>query len=350
MNKMKNNYHINRLLFIIIFFTIIIVFPKCNEDVNNFSPFGTKVEGAAIHCILDNRLEYVLAKMQKIYIDNSTQDLSQYKVILSESYGKQYIMEDTVLYTSPNTRFFKLKSSLLKRGSDYLLLLLKSNTTISYAYCKYHNIINISEIDKIVEPIAGPIKWNVELRFPLSLPDVFLFKLYIEYQYEENSKLINSTIEIPYLLKIESFHPKYNANLFIYEYDYDDLDKTYIRLHLKSDSTNYQIKNRGSYYNIEYDGYNTLACLKSLKKLNTPITIKGIMAVFYSIDKTYYEYYMKPGYSTLSVRLDQPEYYTNIESTQGLKLGFFGAITADTLSFKIPEYLINDCGYKNGQE
>lgn len=332
----------------ILSFLIIINFSKCNNE--DFSPFGDLVDGVAIHCILDNRLEYIIAKVQKVYIDNSVQDLSNYKVLLSEPFGNQIIMEDTTINSSPNTRYYKIKSSLLNRGSNYLLLLLESNNVISYASCKYHSRINWSEIDRIIEPPNGPIKWNVELRFPVVLPDVFLFKLFIKYQYQENGKTANSLIEVPSNATIKPSHPKYNEFLYIFEYDYNDITKVYPAIHSRSDSVNYQIKFRNTYYSIEYDGYNTQACLNSLSKHNSPITIKGMIAVFYTIDKNYYDFYMQPGNTSISVRLDQPEYYTNIESPKDLKFGFFGAITTDSINIRIPEFLINSCGYIDGQD
>ncbi len=339
-----------RLSLNIIIAVIIITFLLQSGCRDEFEPFAESENNLSLFSILDNRLPFQYVRLQRFYQhEDQKKKLDNAAVYISENNGNSYKMTDTSMLNT-NYAYYYLPGYKLNRGKTYrITAVLDSNTSSWSDVYVWDNPLAYGSIySYIIQKITY---YSSHFVFDKECANYFIFKLFIEYEINQNGIMTKYYSEVPIEIQIldRAFNPFYT----IYDYDKEDFDVRYTSIMKNSDTSNHvrTLYNNPLYYDTGYPGDNIIYTLKFLDNRveNSQITIKKAIFVFYSIDSKIYKYFLTTGKEQYSVRLDEPFYWSNVSTPKGSGYGFVGSITADTLSVKIPAELITKLGYKNGQ-
>ncbi len=327
--------------------TIIMLISGCK---NEFEPFTEPEDNVLVFSILDTRLPFQYVRMQKLYQNNNEKtNLRDIELFLIENNGNTNKLKDTIL-NNGNYLYYYLPNYKLKRGVDYRLCVVQDSIVRLWSDAHvWNNPLTsgymISYLDKEV------MKYAAGFYFKKASADYYLFKIFIEYDADDNGKIIKGHEELP--IEIKVFPNVITSTLNFEDYEKKDYEASYTTI-IKNGDTTYHVRTlptdatRNSVY---FYGESMKYAMKFLRGNYDPsqITIKRGLILFYSIDKNIYENFLKIGKEQYSVRLDEPLYWTNILTPIGSGMGFFGAMSVDTIKVKVPVELITKFGYKNGQ-
>jgi hypothetical protein len=335
-----------RLIFSLIIIIVSIYLFGCKD---NFSPTGNLKNDYATYCILDNRLNYQIVLVQKLYLDiNSKEKLKDTKVVLSEYSGNSYSLKDTIINGLENFNTYYLANYKLKRDAGYRLTVMKDSYPTQWSDTYIEPLPSLTKffVSQIKSVSKEFTRWRFNVYFPRPKSNPCSVRMFIEYKVStyENSL----SVDVPILFYKNKDLPPYD-NRTVYEFEddfYTPIYPSFITIH-KWDS----------YYNVSTsDVYTTFmddnllyALIKTVHYIPKSVTIKGGYVIYYTIDATLYENFLSTGQESYSIRLDEPFFFTNFKSTQGTGLGYFGAVTADTTTFKIDPEMFLQFGFIDGQ-
>lgn len=317
-------------------------------DNNNISPFTQPENNFAVTCMLDNRKDINLVRVQKIYQrKDDAKKPENLKVILTESFGKSYFLEDTLITGDDRFCYFKIPASFLKRGNYYNLTVKDKESDIKWSECQFHSNPRFNCYNYWLQ-IGKRYEYECRVEFSKQISDVFLFRLFFEYfDYSESPTKLKLK-EIPNYVYIDNLNPNYILELPIWDYRENQVTNIgYTSIQNLSDENMSAFVDLGKDYRYAFNEEPYLFALNNITRNQnrTNIKIRGVLAVLYSIDKKYYEQYMKKTNAQFSVRLDEEIYQSNITGESLKGYGFFGAITTDTIRLPVDAYYIKMFGY-----
>jgi hypothetical protein len=334
-----------KLKILIILFIAIFSF-SCNNSVD---PFDGLEKNFVTYCMLDNRADINLVRIHKIYFNGSSKKLGgKTAAILSESEGNEYYLKDTIITGQEDYVLFKIPKDIIKRDGYYRLTITNDSMGQQWADC-YVPKNSGMEVIQTSNPSTGHLYIN--LSFPRASYDVIHFRLTMDYELTENGKTERKLMDIPYMLFIHpaSFYFVLNKEIWLYKQE-EMSAEFYPLIQIEGDTNTNLLKTNGDKFVRSYSDTMFQYVFKnmSLKYGGPNIKVKGGLALFYSIDKNYYNQFYLTTRAISSVRLDGGYLYTNFNGGKN-NYGFFGAITVDSVRFKIPASLLNRFGLIDDQ-
>jgi len=319
---------------------------SCSEM--DFSIYDTPLEDIAVTCIIDTRIDMNLVQVQKIYLTKKEKpDIGKIEVYLSDSDGKELLLDDTLITGRETCLFYKIPKNILQRGSDLRLSLVGDKIGRRHAVLHYFKNPGLGVRSELFGEIPGVLTNNIYFTFTKELPGAFLYRLFIEYE-----ELINNKYEKKMAFVPEGFVPKEpKENWSIVDYKTEDLVVVQSRITTIENYTG-RLSVVGDKYIYFYDGQFVHVVMRELAKNNKPenIRIKGIFAVLYQIDLNYYYNYMQDQNEKFSIRIDERVNLSNFYSNSEQKYGLFSTIAVDTIRGRLQDIYIEKLKYVNAQE
>jgi hypothetical protein len=296
-----------------IFILILIAFIGCKED--DFSPVGNYEKKIVTYAVLDNRFENQIIKIQSAYLteDGNIQaekKISNIKVSISDG-TNNYALRDTVVSGAENYSYFVLDALKLNRGAFYSLKITGDNVPDATAQIRVpanQDITLFFDTDKILLTYSKNHTGKG-----------FLHHFYVDFYIKEGTKILNNyRVEIPSEMVLTN--------------EGADTTRVYPSL-TKEISHEYS-------YSALFAELNAYLPADSKQKL----VVKRSIATVLSLEENLYNYVSTvKGFSDpVSVRLDQIN-YSNITNGYGI----FGAITIDSVTVKIPVFIVQGFGFES---
>jgi hypothetical protein len=342
-------------LFFLIFLALVI--EGCNHD--DFSPLADLKQKTNYYCMLDTRILNQYVRAQSSYLSDDQRKVgSGIRIYLMENAGKTFQFRDTLIDSESKFSLFSLNSFKLKRNTTYRLAIYDDSVkqyadTYIPPETKMSFYMNVDTIETKGENVKMVVKYSCYISIPKNAPDLHMIHCFMKYEKKVNGIVESKVINVPV-----------NAGVFSTESQWDLWDDKSKKI---SDYVGYFGDIPGESLS---DGYTSRFYSSSGNdwKLNMPIgawywalskigegakpediTIKGAFLVFYTVDRFYYENYGKLQ-NDYSLRFDEPVNLTNFKGNQKKPIGFFGAVTADSIvNLKVHHYVIDKLGYKIGQ-
>ena len=333
--------------FLFIFLIVISLFlSACKDD---FSPSGSLLQNYAVYCVLDNRLTNQFVLIQKLYMNsNSIEKMKNVKVILSESAGQSFTLKDTILKNFENYNSYFLPNYSLKRDISYRLTVGNDQYPVQWSdtyvtplptSANYY-VIELKSVGK------DNTNWRYTYYSPKPKKNPCIIKLFVEYKISNYEKTSNIEIPISFLQNIKR-EPEDTKKVFEFpDGSYTPVYPAFITLKKWDSFFRVSETNISASYNDE----NILFAL--MKQTNFDphtVTIKKAYILYCIVDESLYDNFLTVGPESFSVRLDEPYVYTNFKTINGMGIGYFGAVTADTCKFKLDPDIFERYGYTNGQ-
>jgi len=265
--------------------------------------------------VLDNRFDRQVFKVQALYPDDenlskSIKQISNAKVKLADMAGNVYQFED-LLMESDDYSYFTSLNFIPGRGGKYLLSVKGDNIpeAVSEVYMPSKQDITLYyDTDKIV------LKYSKN-----STVKGFLHHYYVDFYLKEGNNILRSyRVEVP-------------SKIDITNNDKDTL-KSYPSLTKLTDH--------------EYSYSSLFTVLDAYRPNDSKIklVVKKSVAMVLSLDPNLYNYVSTiKGFSDpYSVRLDQIN-FSNISNGYGI----FGGIALDSVTEKIPPFIIQGFGFES---
>ncbi len=316
---------------IVLFVGLLMV--SCEDSVNIFIDLE---KNYAAYCMIDTRAEVNLVRLYKFYYNGVSRKFTgNTSVILSESKGKEYYLQDTLIAGQEDCLIYKIPKNMIKRNGYYRLTVLNDSLGNHWADC-YVPKNSGMEVYPSYNIQTGSIMIN--LSFPKASHDVIYFRLLMSYDLTQNGVTERKIRDIPYKLFISDKSFYYDPEKEIWLYSEDEINaEIYPEIQNAGEITLNSLLIDGDRFIRYYSDTMFQYVLKnmSLKYGGQNVRIKGGMALFYSIDKNYYYQYYLSGNMSTSVRLDEGYFYTNFKGGEN-NYGFFGAMAVDTVRFNIP--------------
>ena len=296
---MKNKYY---------FFLLILLLAFGCDDT--FSPHGEYEKRLVVFSVLDNRLDNQIIKLQSSFeFQNSSLEekrISNLTATISDGVNV-YQCHDTTMF-SDNYTYLVSSNFILRRGMGYTINI------------KGDDVPDINSKAKVPESQYIFISYrDDQVQLSHSKPrgvKGFLIKYYVNFVIVENNQILNEqSVEMPVDI-IET----------------EDGSKTILYSSLN--------KNSNHVYRLGYIA--TELAKYAPSNPDQKLLIKDCAVILFSLEDNVYNYLSTVnGFNDpVSVRLDIPN-YANILNGHGI----FGAITKDSVTQSIPNYIISALGF-----
>lgn len=347
---MKHMKHNLRLNIVTLIGFILISLSGC--DKNYISPYTELEKDIVVTCMIDTRNEVNLLRIQNLYLNsNDNKKAVDISAILAEGSGEDYHLRDTLLNNDDRFTFFYIPGSYLHRGKYYRLTVKSKQSGEKWADCFIP-----PNPDLICygywTPTRDP-RYELRIEFSKNIANYFVLRVFIEYEINYQGSKQLKRREIPGSIVINQINPHYSAYKELWEYKENEVDTVlYPGIQSSNVIENNSLGDIITGFRKVYTETLVKFRMNNLENNVPPenITVKGTVAVFYSIDKNYYDLFMTKTNEQFSIRLDQASYPSNIQGANFKGYGFFGAMATDTARCKAEEYFIKQFGYVNGQK
>jgi hypothetical protein len=340
-----------------LWYIIVILFEGCNDNGNLFSPYSALEDDYSVHCIVDNRNQLNILRVQKIYFkkDNAAME-GKTTAVLSDINGKEIALRDTLINGS-NTTNFIIPANVLERGMNYRINVDNETQGKRWGYFQMFPDPGIHYSLFIDEKQSLLPKWQLTILFKRNFDVAFMQRLFLYYEELENGVWVKHSEEIPVDLQIIA---KLRRTVIVnnvektfwdlIDYDIKELSATYPKLLLTENITK-EISMVNGEYSVLYDGWFIYTVMRSIGIGKDPKTIKitGMSAVLSQIEKNYFYNYMADSRVKTSIRLDEQLLVSNIRKKEGSGYRLISSVTSDTLHLTAWYFYIQKLGYINGQ-
>jgi hypothetical protein len=313
----------------------------CEED---FNPNAMLKNDYTVYSILDSRLDKQFVLVQRLYQDESTREkLTGVMVYLSEYTGQTLLLKDTVIKGMENFNVYYLPNYKLKRAITYRLTVVKDSFSRKWS-------------DVYIEPIPSTLSFYVSrgsrsshiyytMYLPRSSTNACGIKMFVEYYTNSDSTI--TCVEVPSgsNVKLRYWDPSLREEETpLWEYPSEEYTPIYPSIGFNDWDSCYTIGK--SYLTASFYIDNIFYAIFISGNEPYGVGIKRLYVVYYTLSVDLYLNLLKTGNEVYSVRLDEPFFFTNFKSNREAGYGYLGAITTDTLSFKLyPYYIFNKFRY-----
>jgi len=318
---------------------------------NEFDPLiEMELDRLMVFSILDNRLQSQCCYLQRNYQKSGDgKDVGDCRIFLIEDEKRIYEFRDTTAEDETFCRYY-IPNIKLKRNIKYQIMVVKDSLTKCWSSTYLHSI-PVDSINWVLNNDASGIHngYEATIYFSNEFLDseeecYYEFRTFMEYEVNRDGIIKTKYREIPYDIEIsddfKEILAKSNYGLF-------EIPEAWYSIYSAKGFSKEKIKK------YKYIPLAVNAAFALMKEGYDPkeITVKRAFTVVKTITPFYYENgVMQKWESMMSTRFDIPPVKTNINTLKNEGLGIFGAITIDTVNFKIDSAAIDRFQYKDGQK